>query len=433
MFRTWLRSANPALFSVYAILAAFSTYTCMYAFRKAFTVATFDGMVYAGVDYKIWLIAAQVIGYTLSKFIGIKVVAEMGPQGRARSILALIGIAGAALLGFALVPPPYNIPFLFLNGLPLGMVWGLVFSYLEGRRFTEVLGAGLSASFIFSSGFVKSIGSYTMQAWGTSPFWMPIVTGLLFSLPLLFFVWMLGQLPPPSAEDEKLRTKREPMNAEERWRFMRTFATGLVLLIVVYAMLTAYRDFRDNFAAEIWQALGYGDSPAIFTLTEIPVAVAVLVIMGLVMFIKDNLRALMVNHLFILIGVIMVGGGTAAFQAGVLSAPVWMILIGFGLYMGYVPFNSIFFDRLIAAFKYVSNVGFMIYLADAFGYLGSVGVLFYKDFGQPDLSWLSFFIASSYVLASVGTVLTLASMAYFWRKHRTWSATQQPIAASVPA
>lgn len=426
MFRSWLRTANPALFSVYAILAAFSTYTCMYAFRKAFTVATFDGMVYAGVDYKIWLISAQVIGYTLSKFIGIKVVAEMGHTGRGRSILILIGIAGAALLGFALVPAPYNIVFLFLNGLPLGMVWGLVFSYLEGRRFTEVLGAGLSASFIFSSGFVKTIGGYTMQAWGTSAFWMPVVTGLLFTLPLLFFVWLLDQLPPPSEEDEKLRTKREPMNAEERWRFMRTFATGLVLLIIVYALLTAYRDFRDNFAAEIWQALGYGDSPAIFTLTEIPVAIAVLVIMGLVMFIKDNLRALMVNHLFILLGVVLVGVGTASFQAGWISAPAWMIVVGFGLYMGYVPFNSIFFDRLIAAFKYVSNVGFMIYLADAFGYLGSVGVLFYKDFGQPDLSWLSFFIGSSYVLAGVGTVLTLASMFYFWHKHRTWSSTATP-------
>jgi hypothetical protein len=27
------------------------------------------------------------------------------------------------------------------------------------------------------------------------------------------------------------------------------------------------------------------------------------------------------------------------------GAPLWMVLIGTGLYMGYVPFNSIFFDQ----------------------------------------------------------------------------------------
>jgi hypothetical protein len=53
---------------------------------------------------------------------------------------------------------PYNVSFLFLNGLPLGMVWGAVFSFLEGRRFTELLGAGMASSFIASSGIVKATG-----------------------------------------------------------------------------------------------------------------------------------------------------------------------------------------------------------------------------------------------------------------------------------
>ena len=63
----------------------------------------------------------------------------------------MVSIAGISWLLFAIVPPPYNVIFLFTNGLPLGMVWGMVFGYLEGRRFTEVLGAGLSVSFIFSA------------------------------------------------------------------------------------------------------------------------------------------------------------------------------------------------------------------------------------------------------------------------------------------
>ena len=417
----WLSQTKLPYFTLFAVLAAFSTYSCMYAFRKPFAVATFEELSFWGIDYKILLIVSQVLGYTLSKFLGIKIVSEAGRNSRGLYILLLIGIAELALLGFALIPAPYNILCLFLNGLPLGMVWGLVFSYLEGRSVTEILGAGLSVSFIFSSGLVKTVGALVMQQWGISQFWMPFVTGCLFALPLLLAVWMLERIPPPSKKDEELRTERKPMNAKERWALIMNFYPGLILLIVVYALLTAFRDFRDNFAAEIWQAVGYGDSPEIFTATEIPISLAILVMMSLVFLIKNNAKALMVNHLLIFAGIILVGGSTFLFQSNLMSAPWWMILTGLGLYMGYVPFNSIFFDRFIAAFRYVSNVGFLIYLADAFGYLGSVGILFYKNFGNAQMSWLNFFVTASYSMALVGAVFTLLSMFYFSQKLKVWN------------
>lgn len=189
------QSRKPALFVIYAIIASFVTYSCMYAFRKPFAAATFDDMSFFGVDYKILLIVAQVIGYTISKFAGIKVVSEMGSGKRVLAIIVLIGIAAVSLLFFGLVPAPYNIFFMFLNGIPLGMVWGLVFSFLEGRRFTEVLGAGLSVSFIFSSGFVKTVAMLFLQA-GVSEYWMPLFSGLVFVPILLISVYLLGKVPP---------------------------------------------------------------------------------------------------------------------------------------------------------------------------------------------------------------------------------------------
>ena len=72
--------------------------------------------------------------------------------------LSFIGIAEMSLIGFAIAPSHYGPIFLFINGLPLGMIWGLVLGFLEGRKLTEVLGAGLSASYIIASGFVKSAG-----------------------------------------------------------------------------------------------------------------------------------------------------------------------------------------------------------------------------------------------------------------------------------
>ena len=87
--RLWLENRNQVIFSLYATVAAFCTYACMYAFRKPFTAASFEGFEYWGVELKTLLIISQVFGYTLSKFMGIKVVSEMTPGRRAKTILML--------------------------------------------------------------------------------------------------------------------------------------------------------------------------------------------------------------------------------------------------------------------------------------------------------------------------------------------------------
>ena len=70
--------------SVFCVTAAFGTYFCMYAFRKPFTAARYDDTTFLGIPYKTVLVIAQVLGYMLSKFIGIKVIAEMPPAPRQR-------------------------------------------------------------------------------------------------------------------------------------------------------------------------------------------------------------------------------------------------------------------------------------------------------------------------------------------------------------
>jgi hypothetical protein len=412
-------SQSPAwLLTLTATAAAFITYSSMYAFRKPFTAATYGetaGLL--GLSYKSVLVIAQVMGYMLSKFIGIKVISEMRSSQRVGGMLLLMGVAQGALLGFGLLPAPWNILLMFLNGMPLGMMWGFVFSYLEGRKQTEVMGLGLCASFIFASGFVKDIGQVLM-AGGVSEFWMPFLTGCVFLPPLLGSIYLLEQLPPPSAEDEALRTRRGPMSGSERKALFLRFAPGLLLLIAVYMILTAYRDFRDNFLADIWLDLRPGSERPNFSRTETPVSVAVLGILMLLVLVKDNLKALIINHLAIFVGVLITGLAALAFQAGLISDTLFILSTGFGTYVAYIPFNSILFDRMIAAFRYVSNVGFLIYLADSFGYLGSVGVLIYKNWGAADLSWSSFFIGASYVLALSGGAGIAGSVLYFWMKAR---------------
>ena len=136
-------TAGDLAFTAWCVTAAFGAYFCMYGFRKPFTAAGYEGQTAWGRDYKTVLVVAQVLGYTLSKFIGIPVVAGMRPERRAAGILVLIGTAHLALLLFAVTPFPLNVACLFLNGVPLGMVFGLVIGFLEGRKLTEALTACL--------------------------------------------------------------------------------------------------------------------------------------------------------------------------------------------------------------------------------------------------------------------------------------------------
>ena len=92
------------------------------------------------------------------KFIGLRVIAEMRSAGRARDDPRVDrGCRGLRWSLFAVAPAGVKVAAMFLNGLCLGMIWGLVFSYMEGRRSSEILGAVLCASFIVSSGAVKSV------------------------------------------------------------------------------------------------------------------------------------------------------------------------------------------------------------------------------------------------------------------------------------
>ena len=416
-----LRFSNAFWFTLYVSISGFCLYTCVYAFRKTFTAATFEGLSYWDVSYKVWLITFQVVGYGLAKFAGIRIISELRAHRRAAGILLMVAIAGMSWFLFALVPPPYNLVFLFTNGFPLGMVWGMVFGYMEGRRTTEVLGASLAVSFIFSGGLCRSVGAFLMRDWGVSEFWMPFTASCVFALPLLLFLWLTDKVPPPSTLDESLRTKRQPMDYRERRKFIGTFLPGIVLFVLAYTLLTAFRDFRENFSSDVWLTLGYGGSPEIFTQTESAVSLAILVIMGSIMIIKNNQAALMVNHVIIMAGMMLVGISTLLYEHHTIGAPVWMVLIGTGLYMGYVPFNSIFFDRMIAAFRYVGTVGFIMYVADAFGYVGSVGVLFFREFSAPDMSFVDLFISGGYILSVAGSLLIFFSMWYFHRKGRRFA------------
>lgn len=423
------RQPHSGLFCVWAIAASFCTYFCMYAFRKPFTAGEYAGEALGGVEYKTVLVVAQVLGYTLSKFIGIKVVSEITAGRRAIAIAGLIGIAEVALVIFALVPAPWNFAALFFNGLPLGMVFGLVLSYLEGRRLTEALAAGLCASFILSSGVVKSVGRALVLNYGVDEYWMPALTGLIFAPPLALSIWMLTRIPPPSDEDVEQRTERKPLTRIDRWAFFTKYSVGLSLLLGIYIVLTILRSVRDDFAVEIWISLGVPGKPEVFAQTETIVMLAVTALNAAAILIARNRTAFLTALVLVGSGFTLVGLASLLQSNGVLGPFSFMVLSGIGLYVPYVAFHTTVFERLIAATRDKANLGFLMYLADSTGYLGYVAVMLVSAYGfeRPDM--LEFFHTLAYVVAA--TSIAAVAVALLWFMRRIPSTPLQPVAAAT--
>lgn len=405
------------VFILKASIASFITYLCMYAYRKPFTAAAFDGISFLGIDYKILLILSQLIGYTLSKYLGIKIISELKQANRTKMLIGLMFTAMLMLLLFALVPAPYNFPFMFLNGIPLGMIWGVVFGYLEGRRATELLGAIMASSFIISSGIVKGSGKFLLDNYHVSDMWMPFLTALVFTPVLMLGIYLLHKLTPPSAEDISERTERIPMTGQERKMFIRKFGISIVVTVFIYVALTMFRDLRDNFAVEFWQELSADNIPGLLITSELPVAFAVLLVISLMIFIKNNQFAFYFNLLLIMLSGLMMILFTSLFHNGYISALSWMILSGFALYLPYLIYHTVLYERWIAHFKFKSNAGFLMYLSDAFGYLGSTAILLVKNFATPDISWVNFLTYSSLCLG--GLLFSLSLFLFFYFKKET--------------
>jgi hypothetical protein len=404
LFTRWL-ARSPVAFTLLASASAFGAYTCMYAFRRPFTVGTYEGQELWGFRFKVLLVVAQMIGYALSKFTGIKVVSEAKPGARIVMIVALHAVAWLGLLMLAVLPPELALVGMFLNGLPLGMIWGLVFSFLEGRRVTEFLGLGLSVSFIFASGWVKSVGGMVMKSWGAAELWMPAVTAALFVPPMALCLWVMSQLPPPDERDIAERTKREPMDGAARRRLLRELGVPLGLLVALYVVLSVYRDLRDSFMADVLKELGQGVPSGIFAQVESFAGVGVMVALAGLWFIRDHWRALATYHVIILAGTTLVGLASWLFRLGHMTSFWWLALTGLGVYLAYVPFNSILFDRLLAATRRVGTASFLIYVADASGYAASVALYLGRMFGLKGVSWTQLTLLSSWGLAVVAPLL----------------------------
>lgn len=407
---------SDILFILWAGGAALLSYSLVYALRKPYTAAAFEDMELFNIDYKVVVTIAQIVGYVISKFMGIKLISELKREERLRFILMSVVMAELSLVFFGLLSAPYNIAAMFLNGLSLGCMWGVIFSFIEGRRMTDILASLLGVSMVISSGTAKSAGLFVMNHLHVSEFWMPALIGAV-ALPLLALLgYVLNRLPEPSAEDVALKSERETLDGKQRWELFRSYLPFLSMLFIANIAIVVLRDIKEDFLVNIIDVSAY--SPWLFAQIDSVVTLIILAIFGLMVLVKDNLKALSILFGLIIAGMVVmsvVSFGQEQFQ---LSPVVWLFIQSLCLYIAYLTFQTIFFDRFIACFKVRGNVGFFIVTTDFLGYTGTVLVLVLKEFFNPAIDWAYFYNLLAGYVGIFCCITFICSFIYLHQRYR---------------
>ena len=406
---------SDALLILWAGGAALLSYSLVYALRKPYTAASFEGLTFMGSDYKVAVTTIQILGYVIAKFFGIKIISELKKENRFRFFVGSAILAELALVGFGLLEAPYNVAAMFVNGLSLGCMWGVIFSFIEGRKVTDILASLLGVSMVFSSGVAKSFGLFAMNEMQIDQFWMPAVIGG-FALPLLVFMgYMLKRLPQPTAEDIALRNERVVLDGKGRVALFRKYAPILTLLFIGNFMLLVLRDIKEDFLVNILDMSN--QSSWLFTRIDTIVTLIILGIFALFAFFRSNIRALLWLMTLVIAGCLTMTYVSFHYETLNLKPVIWLFIQSLSLYIAYLTFQTIFFDRFIACFRIKGNVGFFIALIDFIGYLGTVTLLSTKEFLNIELEWFALFNHIAGFVGATCSILFIVASILIHRKY----------------
>ena len=239
---------------------------------------------------------------------------------------------------------------------------------------------------------------------------MPAAAGAIYLGPLAAFTLMLHSVRPPSAADQAARCERRPMNGQDRRNFLARYGGVVLAIVSVYVLTNVIRNLRDDFSPEIWRGLGITVPPEVFTQTECLVALGVLAASGVAVIIRDNRIGFDFSLAVCTTGFGLLAAAIGAREAGLIDGFAFMVLTGLGLYLPYVAIHTTVFERLLALTREPGTIGFLMYLADAFGYLAYVGLMLGGGIMSSRVDPLRLFITSSWIAIT----FSLVALGFCW-------------------
>lgn len=227
--------------------------------------------------------------------------------------------------------------------------------------------------------------------------------------------WSLNKLPQPTDEDRALRSERVTLNGEQRRQLFKSYMPLLIMLFFANLFITILRDIKEDFLVNIIDVSTI--SSWLFAQVDGMVTLIILGIFAMMSLINSNYRVLQVLGY----GYWWSGHNQlSAFNYDALQLPTlyWLFLQSLSLYIVYLSFQTLFFERFIACFKIKGNVGFFIATIDFIGYTGTVCVLLFKEFCSPDINWMEFYNQFSGWVGIVCSIAFIGSVIYLMQRYK---------------
>lgn len=360
---------------------------------------------------------AYLLGFGLAKVpAAIVMTSPLYFNNRFRFI-TFLNLVSAVLIALPLAlsdgDPMWTTLGVFVGVFPASWVYGGIVTYYEGRTSTDFILAVTVPAYLVSGGISRSVTQWVLNQ-GVAERWTPLLINAAILAPMTFCFYMTDRAPKANAYDNRLRKERSAMTGEKRVAFVKDMWIPLSLLLVAYGVLTAVKQFRDLFSAELFRASNGGEEPPaiFFTLAD---AFGGLAAFGSYMFlntIKDSYRSL--RSIIFLMAAMLVFSliTTALFSVGVITdGLVWQMTVGLGISAAYAVTLPIW-DRMVAISPLNDcTCTFIVFTADLFGYVVSIAMVFWKRFAAEDESLDTVLSQFLFVLV-VGSFLILVLIGF---------------------
>ena len=373
------------------------------------------------VDRQSALALAQSLGYFFSKIPAIALMSSSMFFNNRQAVISALYVVTAIFCGVGFIifdnAPIGQSVAVGLSSLTVGMVYGGMISYAEGRGNTEIVVAALNLCLVLAGGLARVVGTALVNT-RMKVQYVPGAACLIGLVVGLFLLDVLAHMPPPSRKDQERRGVRRAMTSEERWTFLKKYALGIFLSLIAYSALTSIRSFRDYFALELYTELNGGQAPAASTyfLADFPGSLAVCCCLAMLSGVKSNRQAAGFMMAFMILGVVILGCGTLLHSHGLIGGMSWQVMSGVGIYTSYLVMGTAFFERLLAASGSEGTIVFLQFISDGCGWLGTIAILFWKNLGtdrHADVSKI-FTIMSTWPSIAIFLLLVVMSMYFLW-------------------
>ena len=435
--RHYMENSTTLIVIIPSISIALS-YLGTYVAKYPLFLVDYDGnnnedTILLNIPLKDWLSYAFTVGFFIGKWPAYKFVPSITRNQRLRVLVVLFTLTsffftaflplkgdGGGHAAYYYYYSVLKIIGIFIGSVCCSAIFGIEFTYLEGRANGDSYIAAVNCVVFFGSSLCRAVASAVIRAGSIEDCWMPLLLVTLYAPITLTSLFCLDAMPNPTHSDIAIMGERTIMLQSEKSAFISNHIIGLCPLLVGYAFACGFRFLRDFFALEVYrEVLGRDPAPIDYILADwVGGALCIALLLGLSR-VTDNTHALFLLHFMFAGGGLVVGVATLMFERGLISPELWIILIGVGLMATITPFSGSLFDRIMACTKTKGTATFLINFGDAVAYVGVFSSLAYKSTRSSESSssstaYLSLFLTGCHAFAVILLITGILS-AIYWR------------------